>query len=252
MVAVVEMSWQDVFDGTPLPESPVRQAFRKAVEEVAQKAREALPEANGRIDSAVKIVLQGDVEILPDGKAKVASQSNGQTIYHVVNGECSCKDFVKAPGNFCKHRLSAALYKRSTTLAKQKLAQLDGTHNGQQATVQPTSAPKAELPIPPQFVVELHGKQFVTFSGLLTLAHERGLASLKADFITVTTELALAHAVATFADGRTFEESADATPANVNSKIRPHFPRMALTRSKARCLRDALNIPLVCLEELEA
>jgi hypothetical protein len=87
---------------------------------------------------------------------------------------------------------------------------------------------------------------------LLTLAHERGLASLKADFITVTAELALAHAVATFADGRTFEESADATPANVNGKIRPHFPRMALTRAKARALRDALNIGMVAVEELEA
>jgi hypothetical protein len=86
---------------------------------------------------------------------------------------------------------------------------------------------------------------------LLTLAHERGLVSLKADFLSVTAELALAHAVATFADGRTFEESADATPANVNAKVRPHFPRMALTRSKARALRDALNISMVAVEELE-
>jgi hypothetical protein len=75
-----------------------------------------------------------------------------------------------------------------------------------------------------------------TFGGLLAIAHERGLVSLKADFITVTAELALAHAIATFTDGRTFEESADATPANVNSKIRPHFPRLALTRAKARAL----------------
>jgi hypothetical protein len=42
------------------------------------------------------------------------------------------------------------------------------------------------------------------------MAHERGLVSLKADFVTVTAELALAHAVATFQDGRTFEELADA------------------------------------------
>jgi hypothetical protein len=64
MVAVVEAHWQDIIAGTPLPESPVRQAFREAVEAVAQKAREALPEANGRIDAAVKLVLQGDVELL--------------------------------------------------------------------------------------------------------------------------------------------------------------------------------------------
>jgi hypothetical protein len=34
---------------------------------------------------------------LPDGKAKVASQSHGTTLYHIVNGECSCKDYAKAP-----------------------------------------------------------------------------------------------------------------------------------------------------------
>jgi hypothetical protein len=62
----------------------------------------------------------------------------------------------------------------------------------------------AAINIPAQFIVELHGKQFVTFSGLLTLAHERGLVSLKADFITVTAEIALAHAIATFDTGGEF------------------------------------------------
>jgi hypothetical protein len=52
-----------------------------------------LPECSGRIDSAVKIVLAGDVELLPDGTAKVASQSNGTIAYHVVNGHCNCRDF---------------------------------------------------------------------------------------------------------------------------------------------------------------
>jgi hypothetical protein len=157
MVAIVEMDWQDILDGKPFPESPVRKAFREAVAEIAERAKAALPEANGRIDSAVKIVLAGDIEPLPDGTSKVASQSNGQTVYHIVNGECSCKDFPKAPQGFCKHRLSAAIYKRSAALAKQRLeAQFDG--NGLQATAQPTEPPKSELPIPPQFIVELHGK----------------------------------------------------------------------------------------------
>ena len=55
-----------------------------------------LPECNGRVDSAVKLVLAGDVELLADGTAKVASQSNGTTAYHVVNGHCDCQDFAKA------------------------------------------------------------------------------------------------------------------------------------------------------------
>src|SRR5215472_12963712 len=85
----------------------VRQAWREAVAAVAEKAKAALPECNGRVEKAVAIVLNGDVELLPDGKAKVASQSNGTTAYFVVNGECQCKDFAKAPSNWCKHRIAA-------------------------------------------------------------------------------------------------------------------------------------------------
>src|SRR5216684_2941380 len=90
-----------------------RKIFRTAVAEIAQKAKETLPECNDRVDSAVKIVLAGDVELLPDGKAKVASQSNGETVYHIVNGECECKDFPKANSGWCKHRIAAGLMKRA-------------------------------------------------------------------------------------------------------------------------------------------
>jgi hypothetical protein len=85
----------------------------------------------------------------------------------------------------------------------------------------------------------------------LAMAHDRGLTSLSAHFISVTDTLALAEAEAIFADGKTYSECADATPGNVNAKIRPHFPRMALTRAKARALRDALNISMAAVEEME-
>ena len=62
--------------------------------------------------------------------------------------------------------------------------------------------------------------------------------------------LAVAQATATFTDGRRFAESGDATPENVGPQVRPHFARLALTRAKARCLRDALNIGLCVVEEL--
>src|SRR5713101_3688733 len=97
-------------------DNPARQAFRQAVAEIAAKAKETLPECNGRVDSAVKIVLAGDVELQADGTARVASQSNGSTAYHAVNGHCDCMDFAKAPHNFCKHRLSAAIARRAHEL----------------------------------------------------------------------------------------------------------------------------------------
>jgi hypothetical protein len=84
-------------------ESATRAAWRAAVADIAAKAKETLPECNGRVDAAVKIVLAGDVELLEGGQAKVASQSNGTTVYHIVNGECTWKDFPKAPSGWCKH-----------------------------------------------------------------------------------------------------------------------------------------------------
>src|SRR5713101_6859222 len=93
-------------------DNPARQAFRQAVAEIAAKAKETLPECNGRVDSAVKIVLAGDVELQADGTARVASQSNGTTVYRIVNGACTCKDFPKAPSQWCKHRIAAGITKR--------------------------------------------------------------------------------------------------------------------------------------------
>jgi hypothetical protein len=75
MVAVKEFSWEEV----STPDFGARAAFRAAVADIAAKAYEKLPECQSRIDSAVKIVLAGDVELQTDGTAKVSSQSNGTT-----------------------------------------------------------------------------------------------------------------------------------------------------------------------------
>ena len=148
MAMVTEISWDDMFDGKPVPENPARHAWRTAVAEIAEKAKAALPECNGRVDSAVKIVLAGDVELLADGKAKVASQSNGTTAYHIVNGSCDCKDFPRAPQGFCKHKLAYGLYKRAYPLAKAKLEAATAPQNGhtapQAVTVPPQGQPQGE------------------------------------------------------------------------------------------------------------
>ena len=213
-------------------DNPARTAWREAVAEIAEKAKDKLPECNGRVESAVKMVLAGDVELLADGTARVASQSNGTTAYHVINGVCSCKDYPKSPYNFCKHRLSAAIARRAQELAK---AKLDTASQPAPVVEAPaTENPVAPPGIPPQHVVLIQGRPFVKFTGLLQMAHERGLVSLTADWTHNDGELSLAHAVATFQDGRRFEESGDATPENTTRKVAPHFRRVALTRAKAR------------------
>jgi hypothetical protein len=108
---------------------------------------------------------------------------------------------------------------------------------------------------PPQnhskWIKKIHGKNFIQYAGLLAIAHEQGLIELAAEFISVTEKLALAAARAVFKDGRKFWDAGDATPNNVHLQVKAHFPRVALTRAKARVLRDALNIGMVSVEELE-
>jgi hypothetical protein len=135
MVAVKEFSWEEV--SSPDFGNPARAAWREAVAEIAAKAKATLPDCAGRVDRAVAIVLNHDVELLDGGKAKVASQSNGTTVYHIVNGECTCKDFPKAPSGWCKHRIAAGLAKRVTARLR---AQLDAPATGQAA---PASVPTA-------------------------------------------------------------------------------------------------------------
>jgi hypothetical protein len=241
-----------------------RAAWRQAVADVAAKASEKMPESIGRITAAVKLALAGDVDLLPDGGAMVASRTKAGTEYFVVNGTCECPDFQRAPGQFCAHRLAYGLVVRANELVAQPSTEApvcDSVEEESQTvpatsqTPPPPEVPTPEVPpgIDPRFLTYLHGKPFIKYVGLLALAHAKGLVSLKARFISVTPELALAEAEATFADGHTYSESADSTLENVPAHIRPHYPRMALTRSKARALRDALNLGvLTALEELDA
>jgi hypothetical protein len=151
MAIVTEISWDDMLDGKPLPENPARTAWRDAVAAIAEKAKAKLPECSGRVDSAVKIVLAGDVALQTDGTAKVASQSNGSTAYHVVNGHCDCKDFAKASRQFCKHRLSAAIVRRAQELTKAKLEAATAQQNGSStlSVEQPQSEAVSTLPEAP-------------------------------------------------------------------------------------------------------
>ena len=217
--------------------------FPEAVHQVSALAQAKLPESlHGRIQRATALVLNGAVWMEEDGSTTQVHSAKGQTWYS-VNGHCSCPDARKAQDGYCKHRLSKAIYRRAGELMLEAPAQV--------STALAEAPVETSPSIPAQYITYLHGKPFVRYAGLLALAHERGLVSLKARFISVTAELALAEAEAVFADGKTYCECADATPQNVPQHIRPHFPRMALTRCKARTLRDALNIGIAALEEVD-
>src|SRR5215831_7983845 len=139
MTTVTESTGTVNFDQTV---TDTRALWRAAVAEVAEKATAALPQCQGRIDKAVSLVLAGAVDLLADGTARVASQSNGQTIYHIVNGHCDCRDYEHAPESWCKHRLAHAIAKRAYTQAKAKV----DTGAGGQATAQPAPVAPALPP----------------------------------------------------------------------------------------------------------
>src|SRR5207302_1240775 len=70
-----------------------------------------------RVESAVKLVLAGDVEPQEDGSVRVGSSD--PTRYYVLQGtSCTCTDYTqgKAPQGWCKHRISAGILKRVSEL----------------------------------------------------------------------------------------------------------------------------------------
>lgn len=105
-----------------------------------------------------------------------------------------------------------------------------------------------------RFIVNLRGKQFVTYEGLLDLAHQNKLKSIKTELIQIPSKennnQCIMKAIATTEDGKVFEGYGDADTSNVNSMISKHIIRMAETRAKARALRDLTNVGMTALEEL--
>jgi len=181
----------------------------------------------------------------------VPSTSDPTKEYHVYKdlGKCTCKGFVGS--KHCKH----------FGMVDEYIAEMEGGREPEEEAPERFCPPPPEeggmvVPPPPaqnfsKWIVTIHGKETIRYQGLLAMAHEQGLVKLGARFTSITAELAVAWAWAYFKDGRQFTESGEATPTNVQAGVRAAWARMALTRAKARVLRDALNIGIVALEELE-
>lgn len=98
-------------------------------------------------------------------------------------------------------------------------------------------------------------KEVASYRGLLHLAHEHGLRSVRTELVQFPSAAndgtAIVRAVVRTGKG-VFTGIGDANPKNVNPKVAPHAIRMAETRAEARAFRKALDIGVVALEELEA
>ena len=106
-------------------------------------------------------------------------------------------------------------------------------------------------------MVERQGKTFCLYAGLLDLAHQTGLLSIKTALVQIPSEAnnrtAICTAVVTMIKDdveKEFTGIGDAAPNNVAPAMQNCLIRMAETRAKARALRDAVNIGVAAFEEL--
>lgn len=107
------------------------------------------------------------------------------------------------------------------------------------------------MKLPKDYIVNIKGKDFITYNGLLGIAHEKGLREFKVVDIQVDWGNKQAYCIvkAIFED-REFFGIGSSTPQNTGNMVKEYFVEMAHTRAKARALRDACNIHLTAVDEL--
>lgn len=107
-----------------------------------------------------------------------------------------------------------------------------------------------------KFIMKVGGRDAVLYKGLLALAHEEPAYGHVESYITQYPSpenkfTCFARAEIFNKDGKRIGmEEADANAANCGKMTAASFPRMALTRAKARAFRDFLNVDMVCSDEI--
>jgi predicted nucleic acid-binding Zn finger protein len=175
-----------------------------------------------------------------DGQYFVES-SNGKILYHVPrhkdNFVCTCGDYshnIKLDAEFkCKHILAVL-----------------NSEDGEPVKYLDKHRPQLDE----RFIIDIRGKEFVLYAGVLDLATQMGLVKLEVDLIQVPSDqnkmVAVCKATAVSKTGAVFIDYGDANPMNCTEKVSRHIIRVASTRAKGRALRDMCNIGIACLEEL--
>jgi hypothetical protein len=110
------------------------------------------------------------------------------------------------------------------------------------------------MSISKEFIVNLRGRDFPLYAGVLDAATKAGLRSLRTTVLQVPApdngNMAVVMARAEFEDGRVFEDVGDCSPASTSPQLAVASLRLASTRAKGRVLRDAINVGQTMFEEL--
>jgi len=155
-------------------------------------------------------------------------------------GKCTCPDYqimVKSDGDYkCKHLLATVEAVRN-----------NDTKNAEQIK-------KMKPKLDEKFIINIKGKDFCTYPGLLDVSHKLNLMSLKVELLQFPSKdnghESITKAVAETTRGEVYTDIGDASPLNCDSRIAKHLIRMSSTRSKARVLRDLCNISMLAIEEV--
>lgn len=177
-----------------------------------------------------------------DTTTHYVESQDGKICYRVskVDGcpTCTCGDYAngseKDPSFVCKHILAAH------------------QANGNAQYLAPATTGSSTLD--ERFIIRIKGKEFVLYTGLLDLAHQKGVRKILVEPVQLPVKEnrmeAICKATVEATNGELYVEYADANPANVSKMVVEHLLRVAATRAKARALRDFTNIGMTCLEEL--
>jgi len=101
-------------------------------------------------------------------------------------------------------------------------------------------------------IINIKGKEFMTYNGLLRLAHEKGKFNIVITESWVSDDMKMAWCkVRLTTEECIFDGFGSSTPENTGDLTQSHPVEMAHTRAKGRALRDYLNIGHTMAEELK-
>jgi hypothetical protein len=138
-------------DGGGAMSAQGRTRFREVLSGLASKTQTKLPQLNGRVEKACKLVLGGDVTLRDDGTALVASLTQPSVTYQVAPGLCQCKDFAHAPDHLCCHRLAAGFAR--------KIAEVMASETPPAQALEAPRGPLGEAPSSVNLKVVLYGHE---------------------------------------------------------------------------------------------